>query len=186
MATGEVVSSSDPLQSAVTTPIPANVSITQGVISADAMDPPAGFAFLNRQVNISITDGNGAPLTATPEAPFVFSFLLHKSLVPAAGPGETFDDAVAALTVFRNGKAVPDCLGQRSIADVTNGNPCLSERLVGADSVEFTVLTTAASLWHIGADGTAIESGTERRPVCHDSRDAARGTESGRARQRFR
>ena len=61
VATGEVVSSGDPLQSAVTTPIPANVSITQGVISADAMEPPAGFAFLNRQINISITDGNGAP-----------------------------------------------------------------------------------------------------------------------------
>ena len=86
MSTGEVVTSGDPLQSAVTTPIPANVSITQGVISADAMDPPAGFAFLNRQINISITDGNGAPLAATPEDPFVFTFLLHKSLVPA-GPG---------------------------------------------------------------------------------------------------
>ena len=48
---------------------------------------------------------------------------------------------------------MPDCLGQESITDVSNRNPCLSERLIGADSVEFTVLTTAASLWHVGANG---------------------------------
>ena len=55
-----------------------------------------GYTFLNQQVNITLTNPTtGAEVTATNDAPLVFSFEIDMSLVPAGQTAQTFE-------IFRN------------------------------------------------------------------------------------
>ncbi|HMC69627.1 MAG TPA: Ig-like domain-containing protein, partial [Mycobacteriales bacterium] len=81
VATGTDVSAADPLQSAVTSPANGTVAIAQGVISAS--QPPAGYTFLNQQVNISVTGADGAEVTAQGANPIRLRFTIDRSLIPA-------------------------------------------------------------------------------------------------------
>src|SRR4029077_16307383 len=88
----------DPLHSAVVSPSAATVTIAQGVIAAS--QAPAGYTFLNQQVNISVLDPNGADVSASASNPIVLSFSINASLVPA---GQNF----STVEMFRNGVRIP-------------------------------------------------------------------------------
>ena len=62
VSTGSGVSAADPLQAPSRRPKPATVAIAQGVISAS--QSPTGYTFLNQQVNITVTDADGAEVIA--------------------------------------------------------------------------------------------------------------------------
>ena len=122
MSTGSGVNADNPLSSAVTTPSPATVAIAQGVISGS--ESPTGYTFLNQQVNITVTDADGAEVTATPANPLVFTFEIDMSLVPPGQDHNTFE-------IFRNNVLVPECLNATTIP-AANLDPCVSERSNGA------------------------------------------------------
>ncbi len=145
VSTGGEVSPGDPLRSEVTSPTDATVSIAQGVISGS--ESPSGYSFLNQQVNITVTDAEGAEVTATAADPLVFVFEIDLSLVPDGQTHETFQ-------VFRNGVLVPNCLGATSIP-AANLDPCVSERSNGT-KVRLKILTTHASYWNVGVESASI------------------------------
>ena len=153
VGTGIAVSPDDPLVSTVTTPIPATVSIAQGVIAGSAS--PTGYTFLNQQVNITVADATGAEITATAASPLVFTFAIDLSLIPQGQDHNTFE-------VFRNGVLVPNCPGATSIP-AENLNPCVSAR-EGGTRVKLTILTTHASHWNMGV----AEGGLGDNLVAHN------------------
>ncbi|HXI30098.1 MAG TPA: Ig-like domain-containing protein, partial [Vicinamibacterales bacterium] len=137
----------DPLHSAVVSPSAATVTIAQGVIAAS--QAPAGYTFLNQQVNISVLDPNGADVSASPSNPIVLSFSIDASLVPA---GQSF----STVEMFRNGVRIPGCPGQTTIPSA-NLDPCVTGRSAAADgSALLTILTSHASRWNIGLSNTTI------------------------------
>jgi len=144
VATGSgSVDPSDPLHSAVTSPIAGTVSIAQGVISG--AQAPTGYTFLNQQVNITVLNPDGSEVAASFGAPITMVFNIDRSLIPA-GQDET------TLEMFRNGVRIPDCLGNTTIT-AANLDPCISERLSGAavsNDVRVTLLTSHASRWNMG------------------------------------
>ncbi len=142
VSTGTGVSAGDPLNTAVTTTTPAIVAIAQGVISESTS--PSGYTFLNQQVNITLTNPTtGAEVTATNDAPLVFSFEIDMSLIPAGQTAQTFE-------IFRNNVRVPNCLGATTIP-AANLDPCVSNRSNGT-KVKLTVLTSHASHWNLGME----------------------------------
>lgn len=114
---GDGATPADPVETSVTTPVAGLVSIAESAMTAPAT---TAFSFLGQQVQIT------AP-AATSADPLVIVFRL--------------DASIAALQVFRNGVAVPDC----------PGDPCVAGRATLADGdVELTVRTSAASTWTFG------------------------------------
>src|SRR5205814_4337713 len=100
VSTGTTVSADDPVQASVTTPSPANVTISEGVVSSATL--PTGFAFLNRQVNVTVTDANGIEVTGSLTKPLTLAFTIDASLIPAGQDANT-------LQVFRNEASVAEC-----------------------------------------------------------------------------
>ncbi|HXR41448.1 MAG TPA: Ig-like domain-containing protein, partial [Acidothermaceae bacterium] len=144
VATGSgAVDPSDPLHSAVTSPLAGSVSIAQGVISG--AQAPSGYTFLNQQVNITVLNPDGSEVSASFGAPITMVFNIDGSLIPAGQDAGT-------LEMFRNGVRIPDCLGNTTIT-AANLDPCISERLGGAavnNDVRITLLTSHASRWNMG------------------------------------
>jgi hypothetical protein len=140
LATGSTATAANPVQSAVTSPSAATLVISQGVIAAS--QPPAGYTFLNQQVNIAALNADGSDTTGTLASPLVISFVLDHTLVP---PGEN----EGTVEVFRNGVLIPDCLGAAGIPS-SSLDPCIAERIAIDGDVRFTVLTTHASAWNVG------------------------------------
>jgi hypothetical protein len=135
------VDAGDPLHSAVTPPAAATITIAQGVFSAS--QAPAGYTFLNQQVNIAVVDPSGAEVTATAANPIVLSFALDRSLVP---PGQDF----STIEMFRNGVRIPACPGQ-TVIPAANLDPCVTSRAATADGdVLLTIITSHASRWNMG------------------------------------
>ncbi|MFL5952971.1 MAG: PxKF domain-containing protein [Gaiellaceae bacterium] len=132
LSTGSVVSASDPLATAVTTPNAGLVTIAE---SATTLPPPTGYSFFGQQVDIS------AP-AATPTTPLVITFLVDQTLVNGAGP--------SAITVFRDGSPVADC--SASAGTSATPDPCeLQPPTVNADnSILITIRTSQASHWNLG------------------------------------
>jgi hypothetical protein len=128
---GDGATSTDPLETSITSPVAGPVEVTETVI----LDPStAGYSFFGQQVNIT------AP-ASTPENPLKFAFRLDPSLVPTGEDQDT-------VQVFRNGVKVDACTDQSGNAAP---DPCVLKREALADGdIEFTVLTSRASHWNVG------------------------------------
>ena len=153
VSTGTAVTADHPLQTAVTTPAAAAVTIAHGVLSSTT---PAGeFTFLNRQVDVTVLNAAGNEFVAPIATPLTLSFTIDASLIP---PGAS----AATLQIFRNGVLVPDCLAATTTPS-TQPDPCVTSRRTNLDaSVVLSVLTTHASHWHIGVVST------DPKPVARD------------------
>lgn len=116
----------DPVETTVTSPASGEITITETYLAGT---PPAGFAFVGRQVQIT------AP-AASIASPLTIVFRMDATALPA---GETVD----SVSVLRNGTPVAACTGApQAIPD-----PCVSSRATIGDDAVLTVLTSAASTW---------------------------------------
>ncbi|MEK7542458.1 MAG: hypothetical protein AAB524_02025 [Patescibacteria group bacterium] len=126
------VTSSDPIETSVTTPVSGSITIQE---RPNTTSTPSGFSFLPREVNIT------APVT-TPANPLIFSFQLHSSLLPpSANPN--------ALRVFKDRVLVAGC----------PADPCVVSITTSGGNVVITVRTSSASAWHFGFGAAAAGSG---------------------------
>jgi carboxypeptidase family protein len=127
---GSGPSPGSPVSTAVTTPNPGTVTITDTF--ATTQTPPSGYALFGREVQITAPD-------ATPEAPLRLVFTVDASAIPAGTNTST-------VSVLRNGAPAGECPG----AAAASPDPCISGRqtLVGGD-LELTVLTSHASYWNL-------------------------------------
>jgi probable HAF family extracellular repeat protein len=144
-ATGDgTASSSDPVNTTITSPVGGTVSITE---TSTAQQAPSGFTFFGEQVNIEAPE-------ATVGNPLILEFVLDTSLLPEGQEPNTIE-------VFRNGTLVGECADASGTA---SPDPCVSKReaLAGGD-VAITVLTSHASAWNFAAP--AYEFGGFYSPV---------------------
>ncbi|MCA1674299.1 MAG: hypothetical protein LC799_19630, partial [Actinobacteria bacterium] len=134
VSSGSTVTSSEPVQTTVTSPDGGMITIEQ--TEAISTTQPAGINFLGQQINIT------AP-AATVDEPLKLSFQIDGSLLPS---GMTIND----VEVFRNGTAIEDCTG----APAAVPNPCVASRTdTGGQIYEILVLTSHASAWNFGVVG---------------------------------
>lgn len=128
----------NPVQSSLTAPGGSTVTIDQGPGAAD-------FGFLGQTVQIT------ASPEATPANPFVITFTLDASVIPAGQSASTIE-------VDKNSVAIPPCGGA---AGEASPDPCVSSRvaLAGGDA-QITVLTSTASTWQF-APGTTTAVGPD-------------------------
>jgi hypothetical protein len=119
---------SDPVETAVTTPIAGMVTIVEQSIPNPTV---ASFAFLGQQVSISAPAGTSAN-------PLRLVFRIDSSLLAGR-------NAVRHFTIFRNGVAVGSCTGS---AGTAAPDPCLSSKTLLTDGdLEAVIFTSAASEW---------------------------------------
>jgi cysteine-rich repeat protein len=120
-----------PLTASITSPVTSTMSLW---VTSDTNPAPPGVQLIGKEVDIS------AP-SATPDAPLVLVFQIDGSRIRSGETEQT-------IVVFRNGVAVPACLGDPGVAFP---DPCVSlrELLPGGD-VRLTVLSKAASVWQFG------------------------------------
>jgi hypothetical protein len=149
VSTGTTVTATDPIATSVTSPVPATIRIAQGVIAGS--QPPAGYTFLNQQINISVLNPDGSEVAASAASPIRVAFTVDRSLLL---PGED----QTSFQVFRNGARIVDCLGQSSIPSASQ-DPCVTARDAGAapdNDVTLTILTSHASQWNLGASSALV------------------------------
>ncbi len=134
VATAAEPSANEPATSAVTSPVPGEITITQD----PSIENPAGYEVVGAQFQIE------AP-TASADEPLRLVFQLAESQLP---PGE----GAESVTVFRNGEAIelcdPDSLGQ------AKPDPCVFSRSLSDGVVRIEVLTSHASSWTLGVEQT--------------------------------
>jgi hypothetical protein len=131
------VSPTTPLVSAVSTPNPGPITIDQALLTGGAL---RGFSILDTVVRITAPAGSAA-------APLALTFELDSSVTRGLAP--------SAVTVYRNGDAVPDCID--AVPPILP-DPCVSVRetlTAPEDGIRFTVLTSAASTWMFGTPQVA-------------------------------
>ena len=135
VSTGSDTSSSDPVQTAVTSPAGGSVAVTTGSTATDV----SGYDMLGDQVSIEAPASDAAhPLTLV--------FELDASVL--AANGVTAGD----VTVFRNAVPIADCTATDGTA---TPDPCISSRATQADGdAVLTVLTSHASQWNFGRRDT--------------------------------
>ena len=129
LGTGATIT--NPVQAAVTSPVPGNVSVT-AVDTASSEGDFTGYSLLPQQYSIS------APL-ATPEDPLVLTFTVDSSQLDGVNPND--------ITIFRDGTAVGQCLN----SNVADPDACVKS--VSTDShgdVSITVNSSHASQWVFG------------------------------------
>jgi hypothetical protein len=127
-------STSDPIETTVTSPNPGLISITEQAASGL---PPSGFDFLDEEVSIQLT---GAP--GTMASPIVITFVIDSSRVPA---GQTKD----TINVYKDGSTTPilPC-GNLTPGGPASPDPCIESRtLVFGSDVAITIRTISLSLW---------------------------------------
>jgi peptide/nickel transport system substrate-binding protein len=137
VSTGSDTSSSDPVQTAVTSPAGGSVAVTTGTTATDV----SGYDLLGQQVSIEAPASDAAhPLTLV--------FELDASALAAAGADAN------TVTVFRNGSPIDDC--SPTHGTTADPDPCISSRATQTDGdAVLTVLTSHASQWNFGlADST--------------------------------
>jgi hypothetical protein len=121
VTTGSDATSSDPIETSVTTPTGGQVSIEES----------AGGSFSLGSWHVQIS----AP-PATAANPLKIVFLVDSTLVPAGG--------VAAIPISKNGTLVAECPGSTTASP----DPCVSNRtLLANGDAQITVLTSTASDW---------------------------------------
>src|SRR6185436_6575205 len=142
VATGTSAVPADPIQTSVTSPVAATVSMTSGVVSES--NPPADFVLLNQQVNITVAS-NGTEVVASLANPLRVTFTLDASAIPA-------NETIASIQILRNDQVLTACAGATAIP--AGPDPCISGRVAcgggGAGDFQFTVLATHASRWNFG------------------------------------
>ncbi len=132
----------NPVQTSLTAPAGSTVTIDQGPGAAD-------FGFLGQTVQID------ASPEATAADPFVITFTLDASVIPAGQSASTIE-------VDKNSVAIPPCGGTPGVA---SPDPCIASRvaLAGGDA-QITVLTSTASTWQF-APGATTAVGTAALPL---------------------
>ena len=144
VSTGADASAADPLTSAVTSPAAATIRIAEGVIAGS--QPPAGYTFLNHQVNVAVLNPDGSEVVAPVANPLRLVFTIDRTMLL---PGES----ELTVQLFRNGVRIPDCPGLAQIP-AANLDPCVTVRQGGAalnGDVRLTVISTHASVWNVGS-----------------------------------
>jgi Ca2+-binding RTX toxin-like protein len=131
------VSSTDPVDVAITSPNGGNVTVAESEITGS--QPPAGSDYLALQVNIT------APV-ATEADPLRLVFTIDASIVPAGG--------AAAIKVFRDGTELDSPCPTPTTA---SANGCILSRTTdGAGDVTLTILTAHASAWNFAVPKTVV------------------------------
>jgi len=135
VSTGDgMASSSDPVNTSITTPVAGSVSIQE--TSVDQTLQPSGFSFFGQQINIS------AP-QASVQNPLSLRFVVDSALLPA---GTDY----ANLQLFRDGVRIEPCDGGTS-ATSASPDPCIKQRSQLSDGdAQITVLSSHASAWNFG------------------------------------
>lgn len=129
--TGAGATAANPIQAAVTSPVPGSVSVT-AVDTASTDGDFSGYSLLPQQYSIS------APL-ATPEDPLVLTFTVDASQLAGVNPND--------ITIFRDGTAVGQCLN----SNMADPDACV--RAISTDAhgdVSITVNSSHASQWAFG------------------------------------
>jgi hypothetical protein len=128
----------DPIETAVETPVAGAVSISEG---SPVSDPPAGFLFLGQEVIITAPSASvGQPLRLT--------FTVDASLLSG-------QDATT-LQVFRDGAAIADCAATDGTA---TPDPCVADRATVAGDARLVVLSSHASHWDLAVHARYAFSG---------------------------
>jgi uncharacterized repeat protein (TIGR01451 family) len=120
------VSSTDPLETTVTTPTGGTVQIIEQPTTAT---PPTGWGFLGEQVTINAADANATN-------PLVISFLIDASIAS--------NQTQNTIEVYKNGVLVPDCTGAGA-----NPDPCVAARMSVTGGFRLTIHSSTASVWNL-------------------------------------
>ena len=132
--------SSDPVETSLTTPNAGVVSIEETAVTAQ---PPSGFQFLGQQVNIT------AP-PATSADPLTIVFRIDSSQIPSGEDEYT-------VQIFKDGLQVPPCTGPPGHA---SPDPCISNRdLLPDGDIQIAALASSASSWNLAAVAPASPVG---------------------------
>jgi probable HAF family extracellular repeat protein len=141
---GGTASSTDPINTSITTPVAGSVSIQETTV--DQSLQPSGFTFFGQQVDIQ------AP-QATIQNPLTLTFVVDSSLLPA---GTDYTN----LQLFRDGSRIANC-GAGASATTAVPDPCIKQRSQLSDGdAQITVLSSHASSWNFGVanPGTPLYS----------------------------
>lgn len=122
----------DPVVASVQSPVAGTVTFTPMTSAA----PQTGYTVLGHSFVIT------AP-AATPQKPLQLSFAVDTGSLPSGA-------SLADLTVFRDGVAVPVCVGTSGIADP---DPCVTSVTTASGDAEVKVLSSHASTWTFGIKG---------------------------------
>jgi VCBS repeat-containing protein len=142
---GDGATSTDPVETAVTSPNGGSVTVTEQEIKGNA---PVGYEFVGEQVLITAPD-------ATQQNPLVLTFLVDGSVLDTPKYKHENENTV---DIFRNRVLVPNCTDASGMAIP---DPCVAVRqrlLPDAPNtpgdLRFVVLTSKASEWHLGVSTT--------------------------------
>jgi cysteine-rich repeat protein len=148
VSTASGATSTFPVAASVTTPNAGTVTIA---VTSNATSPPAGVEFIGKEVDVTAPGaGDATPLSLT--------FEIDNSRIRAGENQQTIE-------VFRNGTALPACLGDPGTAVP---DPCVSQRTtLGNGNVQITALSKAASTWTLGVQvcgNTMLDPGEQCDP----------------------
>ena len=136
---GDGATSTDPLETSVTTPTGGTVSIFE---SQTASTPVSGYGVLNQKVVIS------APVE-TAANPLRISFKIDASIIPGGVNKNNID-------FYRNGTKVKNCLG----STVASPDPCITTRAdISGGGIQIDILTSQASTWGMSGPATGLVAG---------------------------
>jgi hypothetical protein len=133
---GDGATNEDPMETTVTAPAGATISITESAITGSV---PSGFSALGQKATISVSPAG------TPSAPLSISFLIDSSQLES-GQNQT------TVQIFKNGTQVAACTGA---AGTASPDPCVSSRTLVGDDVKITVVTSMASDWTAAVPNSA-------------------------------
>jgi probable HAF family extracellular repeat protein len=133
-STGDgTASSSDPVNTTITTPVAGTVSINETSIN---QPETTGFSFFGQQINIE------AP-QASVQNPLSLRFVVDSSLMPSGTDHNT-------MQLFRDGVRIEAC-DSGSSATTASPDPCVKQRSQLPDGdASITVLSSHASAWNLG------------------------------------
>src|SRR3989344_3687280 len=136
---GDGETSTDPLETSVTTPTGGTVSIFE---SQTASTPVSGYGVLNQKVVIS------APVE-TAANPLRISFKIDASIIPGGVNKNNID-------FYRNGTKVKNCLG----STVASPDPCITTRAdISGGGNQIDILPSQASTWGMSGPATGLVAG---------------------------
>jgi hypothetical protein len=126
--TASGVSASDPVNTTVESPNSGLIEIDEALSTGGSV---SGYSILGTIVRIT------APAASAAD-PLELHFDVHNSVL---------NSATGPIVLFRNGVAIPLCLG--ATPPITS-DPCVSAVTGITDGIRFTVLTSQASMWFLG------------------------------------
>ena len=127
-------SSSDPLNTSITTPVAGTVTINETSVS---QPETSGFSFFGQQVNID------AP-QASVQNPLSLKFVIDSSVLGSAGVDYN------SMQLFRDGVRIEPCDAGAS-STTASPDPCIKQRAQLSDGdASITVLSSHASAWNLG------------------------------------